>query len=183
MFDSNYDCLITVYICATECRNASATPLYFHTDANKYGPPNAYKFSSGLKQSLPSNVCRLNLKQYSPQDLIHYMDNYFPIVIGIEAIFPDSYKGRCKKSIQFTYGVFSIESENEYKFKAVKQKMLYNKHIFEINDIFGKDNDKANLQDESQRECVICFSFVKDTVVLPCRHLCLCQGCSQIVRM
>ena len=27
MFDSNYECMITVYICATEIRNASATPL------------------------------------------------------------------------------------------------------------------------------------------------------------
>jgi len=27
IFDSNYDCMITVYLCATEIRNASATPL------------------------------------------------------------------------------------------------------------------------------------------------------------
>ena len=27
IFDSNYDCMVTVYICATEVRNASATPL------------------------------------------------------------------------------------------------------------------------------------------------------------
>ena len=27
MFDSNYECMITIYISATECRNASATPL------------------------------------------------------------------------------------------------------------------------------------------------------------
>ena len=66
MFDSNYECLITVYLGATECRNANATPLYFYTDSQKYGAPNAYKFSAGLKQTMPKNVCRLNLKQYSP---------------------------------------------------------------------------------------------------------------------
>ena len=27
VFDSNFECLVTVYICATEIRNASATPL------------------------------------------------------------------------------------------------------------------------------------------------------------
>ena len=27
MFDTNYECMITIYLCATECRNASATPL------------------------------------------------------------------------------------------------------------------------------------------------------------
>ena len=117
--------MITIYLCATECRNATATPLYFYTDAQKYGPPNAYKFSPGLKQQFPKSVCRLNLKQYSPQELIHYMDNYYPIVLAIESIFPENYKGRCKKSIQFTYGVFSMDQErNVYNFKPVKQKML-----------------------------------------------------------
>ena len=29
MFDSNYECMITIYLSATECRNASATPLVY----------------------------------------------------------------------------------------------------------------------------------------------------------
>ena len=99
---------------------------------------------------------------------------YYPIVIAIEAIFPQSYKGRAKKSIQFTYGAFAQEPDGSYKYKFVKEKLLYNKTIFELNDIFGKDNTAANMTDESQRECVICFTTIKDTVVLPCRHLCLC---------
>ena len=50
--------------------------------------------------------------------------------------------------------------------------------------MYGKENTATAAQaDDIQRECVICFTVVKDTVVLPCRHLCLCQGCSQIVRM
>ncbi len=52
-----------------------------------------------------------------------------------------------------------------------------------MNDIYGIDNNAANITDETQRECVICFTTTKDTVVLPCRHMCLCIGCSQIVRM
>ena len=70
----------------------------------------------------------------------------------------------------------------------MKQKLLYNKTIFELTDMYGKDSgangaNGAGTDGESQRECVICFTVVKDTVVLPCRHLCLCQACSQIVRM
>ena len=45
------------------------------------------------------------------------------------------------------------------------------------------DNAAANLADESQKECVVCYTATKDTVVLPCRHMCLCIDCSQIVRM
>ena len=155
----------------------------FYTNIQKYGAPNAYKFSSGMKQKFPKGACRLNLKQYKPQDLTGFRDDYYPIVMAIEAIFPQSYKGRAKKSIQFTYGAFAQEPDGSYKYKFVKEKLLYNKTIFELNDIFGKDNTAANMTDESQRECVICFTALKDTVVLPCRHLCLCQACSQIVRM
>lgn len=50
--------------------------------------------------------------------------------------------------------------------------------------MYGNENAATSSQpDDIQRECVICFTVAKDTVVLPCRHLCLCQGCSQIVRM
>lgn len=52
-----------------------------------------------------------------------------------------------------------------------------------MNDIFGIDNTTANISDETQKECVICYTITKDTVVLPCRHMCLCIQCSQIVRM
>ena len=64
IFDSNYECMITIYLCATEIRNASATPLFYYTDSMKFGSPNAFKFSSGLKQKFPKGVGRLNLSQY-----------------------------------------------------------------------------------------------------------------------
>ena len=99
IFDANYECMITVYLCATEIRNAQSTPLYYYTDLQKYGAPNAYKFSPGLKQKFPRNVCRLNLGQYQMHDLTHYREDFYPIVIAIESIFPASYKGRAKKSI------------------------------------------------------------------------------------
>jgi len=91
--------MITVYMCATEIRNASATPLFYYTDALKYGVPNAFKFSSGLKQKFPKGVGRLNLSQYQVRDLTHYREDFYPIVLAIESIFPVNYRGRAKKSI------------------------------------------------------------------------------------
>jgi hypothetical protein len=45
--------------------------------------------------------------------------------------------------------------------------------------------DRDTLEDDgfASKECVICYTENRDTVVLPCRHLCLCYKCAQIVRM
>jgi hypothetical protein len=37
-------------------------------------------------------------------DLTNVKDDYYPVVLSIEAVFPSDYSGRAKKSIQYTYG-------------------------------------------------------------------------------
>jgi hypothetical protein len=37
------------------------------------------------------------------------------------------------------------------------------------------DDDDSNL-------CVVCLTMPRDTLILPCRHLCLCVECSQVLR-
>lgn len=115
----------------------------------RYGAPNAYKFSSGLKQKLPKGVCRLALNQYPVNDLTHYRDDFYPIVIAIESVFPANYKGRARKSIQFTLGALAVEAENEFRFKLLKQKLLYNRTIFELTDMYGKESAMNANADET----------------------------------
>lgn len=42
-----------------------------------------------------------------------------------------------------------------------------------------------NIDDETEDnsgECVICMSDTRDTLILPCRHLCLCNSCADSLR-
>lgn len=153
------------------------------------------------------DVATLKPQLISPEfDISMTKGDFCPIVIQIETVYPPNYRGRGKKNCQFTYGYFEKDgsqkpsasavdkSENPddaaaaqkhvgLKFKYLKQKLLYNNQIMDLNDIYGIDNSAANLADESQKECVVCYTATKDTVVLPCRHMCLCIDCSQITRM
>ena len=70
-------------------------------------------------------------------ELTHYREDFFPIVIAIESIFPENYQGKSKKSIQFSCGAFSIDADNSFKFKLIKQKLLYGKTIFDLTDMYG----------------------------------------------
>lgn len=143
--------------------------------------PNQYKFSKGLDQDFPPKVNVLNPTLYKEQDLTEAKDDYFPVVLMIETDYPANYTGKAKKSCQITYGKFHLENET-YSFQGIKQKFLFNNKMFDLGEIFGIEGGTANLVNDTNKLCVICFTNDKDTVVLPCRHMCLCMECSQIVR-
>mmetsp|Transcript_33604 Transcript_33604/g.77055 ORF Transcript_33604/g.77055 Transcript_33604/m.77055 type:complete len:303 (+) Transcript_33604:62-970(+) len=54
---------------------------------------------------------------------------------------------------------------------------------FEIKEVFGGSEQSAVGGDAEARECVICMSDEPTTMVLPCRHMCLCSHCSSILRL
>ncbi|KAK3812197.1 MAG: hypothetical protein J3Q66DRAFT_349658 [Benniella sp.] len=45
-----------------------------------------------------------------------------------------------------------------------------------------EDEEEPNLVLLDAPECVICLSDVKDTIVLPCRHFCICSECGDVLR-
>ena len=64
LFDANYECIITVYVCTRECRNAANIPLYFYTDP-EMPVPTSFKFSAGLGQKFPTKLCVLDTSKYN----------------------------------------------------------------------------------------------------------------------
>ena len=179
-FDSTFDCVITIYIWWQELRNANNIPLHFVTSPD-LPCPHQYKYSEGLNQDFPAKISVLNTDLYKPEDLTESKEDYFPVVLMIETEYPADYAGKAKKSLQITYGKFEFES-NEYSFHCIKQKFLFNNKMFDLGEIFGIEGGTANLVNDTNKLCVIWFTNDKDTVVLPCRHMCLCMEWSQIVR-
>ncbi|CAO3569067.1 unnamed protein product [Mortierella alpina] len=45
-----------------------------------------------------------------------------------------------------------------------------------------EEEQERNLVLLDAPECVICLSDVKDTIVLPCRHFCICSECGDVLR-
>ena len=44
-----------------------------------------------------------------------------------------------------------------------------------------ESDDSSDDDDEEDlgAECVICFTDIKDTILLPCRHFCICASCGK----
>ncbi|KAL0680505.1 hypothetical protein Bca4012_047352 [Brassica carinata] len=66
-----------------------------------------------------------------------------------------------------------VKEKGEVKIRVVKQLLWVNGARYELQDIYGTDQGK---------ECVVCLSEARDTIVLPCRHMCMCSGCAKALR-
>lgn len=49
-------------------------------------------------------------------------------------------------------------------------------------EVFGAEADRVAVLGQASHDCVICMAAVRDTAVLPCRHMCLCGNCAETMR-
>lgn len=100
-------------------------------------------------------------------------------------------------------------SDGSYILKALKQKLFVDGLCYLLQEIYGIENKTTELKvctslyfccshfiliylylkdsgdedvEDGSSECVICMSDMRDTLILPCRHLCLCQSCADSLR-
>ena len=45
-----------------------------------------------------------------------------------------------------------------------------------------RGGEGGSIAGDDGHECVICMSEARNTTVLPCRHMCLCRDCAEILR-
>ena len=46
----------------------------------------------------------------------------------------------------------------------------------------NQNNILVIFADDSGADCVVCMCDIRDTIILPCRHLCLCYTCAESLR-
>ena len=68
---------------------------------------------------------------------------------------------------------------------VLQHKVVVAGREYELQEIYGLSSlEDPERHDESEagQPCVVCISEGRDTAVLPCRHLCLCQGCAMMLQ-
>lgn len=93
---------------------------------------------------------------------------------------------------QFTKISLSRNENGSILLKAEDQYIKLRNKNFSLLEIFGKPLSSIRSSASSptsycsdglsNRECIVCMSEVKDTIVLPCRHMCLCSECANTIR-
>jgi hypothetical protein len=77
-----------------------------------------------------------------------------------------------------------------YHAEVVEQYVSLDGIEYKMNELYGKTKGISGTSEElgepvfaNEALCVVCLMEDRDTAIIPCRHLCLCSACSDIVRL
>ncbi|KAF2312066.1 hypothetical protein GH714_027932 [Hevea brasiliensis] len=152
--------------------------------------PVTVNFQQGLSQKFrqPSGT-GIDFGMFEERELMKEgeMDVY-PLAVKAEA-YPPNQNGQDVNQLsgtvnsQITQAVFE-KDKGEYQLRVGKQILWVNGMRYELQEIYGIGNSVEGDVDANDpgKECVICLSEPRDTTVLPCRHMCMCSGCAEVLR-
>lgn len=186
MFDADAACKVTVHFFAQEEIDGDGG-IHFKS---KFSWP-SFHYAQGYGQEFSQpQVTINNLDQYAEKDLFYQTGSTtYPVVVHIVAETESS-----SQHSLATYAQFEKSNSGVYSLKPLIQKANINGLNFVLKEIFGIEKKEENRDadessnfgdfddDNDNTECVVCMSSAKDTMALPCRHLCLCNPCADVLR-
>lgn len=193
-FDAALPCSISVFFNATE--NVQDSCRLKQLSGAHPGP--RVHFEKGLGQEFKLDPgYALDTSTVPQKDLLAQGPENFPIIVRLETIkregndepreFSEPPGGPLPKWVQSqtTYATLVKGEDGKYVVRVLKQKIWVDGTSYELQEIYGIEGSAggtAATGDDTGKECVICMSEMRDTTVLPCRHMCMCSGCAKLLR-
>ncbi|XP_042658494.1 E3 ubiquitin ligase RNF157 isoform X6 [Tyto alba] len=183
-FDTDARVAITIYYQASEeFHNGVAS--YIPRDNSLQSETVHYKRGVCQQFCVPSHT--VDPSEWSEEELGFDLDReVYPMVVHAVVDEGEEHTGHCHVLL----ATFEKHSDGTFCVKPLKQKQVVDGVSYLLQEIYGIEN-KYNTQDskvaedevsDNSAECVVCLSDVRDTLILPCRHLCLCNTCADTLR-
>ncbi|KAM6964603.1 LOW QUALITY PROTEIN: E3 ubiquitin ligase RNF157 [Tautogolabrus adspersus] len=183
-FDADTQVAITIYYQAIE-EFHNGVPVYLPQDSSLQSETVHFKRGVCQQFCLPSHT--VNLSEWADEELLFDIDKeIFPMVVQAVVDEGDEHLGHS----HILLATFEKHMDGSYCVKPLKQKQVVDGVSYLLQEIYGIEN-KYNSQEskvaddeisDNSAECVVCLSDVRDTLILPCRHLCLCNACADTLR-
>lgn len=183
-FDCDARCAITICYFCTEDFTANGV---VYTPRDPCMNSETYHYKRGANQQFCQLSHTFDPSQYLEEELTYNPDRDV-IPIAIHCVAEEG--GEEPRQSHTTIAVVDRHSDGTYVLKALKQKLFVDGLCYLLQEIYGienknNDNNKSAGDEDTEdngSECVICMCDVRDTLILPCRHLCLCNSCADSLR-
>ncbi|XP_036390469.1 E3 ubiquitin ligase RNF157 isoform X1 [Megalops cyprinoides] len=183
-FDADTQVAITIFYQAIE-EFHNGVPIYLPQDSSLQSETVHFKRGVCQQFCLPSHS--VNLSEWGDEELLFDMDkDIYPMVVQAVVDEGEEHLGHSHVLL----ATFEKHMDGSYCVKPLKQKQVVDGVSYLLQEIYGIEN-KYNSQEskvaddeisDNSAECVVCLSDVRDTLILPCRHLCLCNACADTLR-
>uniref|UniRef100_A0AAQ5ZB67 E3 ubiquitin-protein ligase n=1 Tax=Amphiprion ocellaris TaxID=80972 RepID=A0AAQ5ZB67_AMPOC len=182
-FDADARVAITLYCQAFE-EFSNGMAVYSPRDPSMASETVHYKRGVSQQFSMPS--FKIDFSEWKEEDLNFDLDRgVFPMVI--QAVVDEG--DDCLGHAHVLLAAFERHVDGSFSVKPLKQKQIVDRVSYLLQEIYGienKNNQETKPSDDensdNSNECVVCLSDLRDTLILPCRHLCLCNSCADTLR-
>ncbi|XP_063378540.1 probable E3 ubiquitin-protein ligase MGRN1 [Cydia fagiglandana] len=182
-FDCDARIAITIFYFCTE----EVTPtgvVYYPRDPAMTSQ--TYHYKKGANQQFCQLAHVFDPSRHADEELLYNADTEI-IPVAIYCVV-DEGQDEIRQS-HTTIAIVEKHSDGTYVLKALKQKLFVDGLCYLLQEIYGIENKNLDTKpssdeetEEGGSECVICMCDVRDTLILPCRHLCLCNSCADSLR-
>ncbi|XP_045398438.1 E3 ubiquitin-protein ligase MGRN1 isoform X2 [Lemur catta] len=184
-FDADARVAITVYCQAVE-EFLNGRAVYSPRSPLLQSETVHYKRGVSQQFSLPS--FKIDFSEWKDDELNFDLDRgVFPVVI--QAVVDEGDVVEVTGHAHVLLAAFEKHVDGSFSVKPLKQKQIVDRVSYLLQEIYGienKNNQETKPSDDensdNSNECVVCLSDLRDTLILPCRHLCLCTSCADTLR-
>ncbi|XP_054570663.1 E3 ubiquitin-protein ligase MGRN1 isoform X3 [Eptesicus fuscus] len=184
-FDADARVAITIYCQAAE-EFLNGMAVYSPKSPALQSETVHYKRGVSQQFSLPS--FKIDFSEWKDDELNFDLDRgVFPVVI--QAVVDEGDVVEVTGHAHVLLAAFEKHVDGSFSVKPLKQKQIVDRVSYLLQEIYGienKNNQETKPSDEensdNSNECVVCLSDLRDTLILPCRHLCLCNSCADTLR-
>lgn len=186
-FDCDVKCSIKIMLfCTEEISNGQISYQSREPSLNS----DTFHYKRGAGQLFQQSSYMIDPSKLFSDEELQYNQDKDEIPVVIQCIAEDEENSL---HAHMTFAVIERSSlDGCYVMKPLKQKQFVHGLCYLLQEIYGienKHNEKVKDDDgdeddfeDSGAECVICMSDMRDTLILPCRHLCLCSTCAESLR-
>uniref|UniRef100_A0A8V0ZAZ2 E3 ubiquitin-protein ligase n=1 Tax=Gallus gallus TaxID=9031 RepID=A0A8V0ZAZ2_CHICK len=185
-FDADARVAITIYCQATE-EFVGGMAVYSTKNPSLQSETVHYKRGVSQQFSLPS--FKIDFSDWKDDELNFDLDRgVFPVVIRA-VVDEGDVVVEVTGHAHVLLAAFEKHVDGSFSVKPLKQKQIVDRVSYLLQEIYGienKNNQETKPSDDensdNSNECVVCLSDLRDTLILPCRHLCLCNSCADTLR-